>query len=154
MIDTKDDTSEATQIEMAEDDEIEQIYERKTLLHKIKKKEQSWVQTCCRFCMSLAAMVIFVLMLVQLWSNYGEYIENRVMSPTIVGAGKYTKGFGPDEFVMKMDKWINGTLYLNVTQPKAYIVDIQPPLDYVWKEDCLQLQTNAVEKLHVFVWSL
>jgi len=109
MTDTKDET-EATQIEMAEDDEIEQIYERKTLLHKIKKKEQSWVQTCCRFCMSLAAMVIFVLMLVQLWSNYGEYIENRVMSPTIVGAGKYTKGFGPDEFVIG---WTNGSTALS-----------------------------------------
>ena len=150
----KDDNCEATQIEMANDDEIEQIYERKSLLHNIKEKEQSWVQTCCRFCMSLAAMVIFVLMLVQLWSNYGEYIENRVMSPAIVGAGKYKKGFGPDEFVMKMDKWVNDTLYLNISQPDKYIVDIQPPLDYIWTDDCLKLTTGAIEQLYVFVWSL
>ena len=149
-----------TQIEMiAEDDEDEDNDKKVLLEHRQTREEQSWLQSCCRTCMILAAMVVFVLMLVQLWSNYGEYIETRVMAPSLVGLGEYRYGsYGSTdklkEFMLRYHSWENGVLHLNLTQPSVPLVDTNPLLSYSWGESCLRIETGNVSQLQVFVWSM
>ena len=149
-----------TQSEMVSDHEedAEDAEEDQKLLleHMRTREEQSWLQSCCRTCMILAAMVVFVLMLVQLWSNYGEYIETRVMAPILVGLGEYNKDATTDfkEFILRYHRWENGVLHLNMTQPSVALVDTHPFLPYQWNENCLQIQTGNVSQLNVFVWSM
>ena len=68
------DDGESTALEIEQDDEnIEKIHERKTLLGEGKKKVKS---PTCRamllkgICISIAG-ILFILMMVELWSDYG-----------------------------------------------------------------------------------
>jgi|TARA_B110000285_G_scaffold235577_1_gene318238 hypothetical protein len=142
----------STQIEMVEDDEIEEIHEKKTLLHKSIPKKSTFYN-CCRACMVLTAMVIFVLMLVQLWSNYGEYIQNRVMAPSIAGAGEFNREGAITQFVMKYHQWTNNTLHINITKPTSYMVLTAPDTPHTWIEGCLKFTTES-EDLKVIVYSM
>jgi hypothetical protein len=144
--------SESTQIEMAEEDEIEQIHEKKTLLRKTAPKK-SLVYSCCRACMVITAMIIFVLMLVQLWSNYGEYIQNRVMAPSIAGAGEFNRQGATTQFVMKYHKWVNDTLHVNMTKPKSYMILTAPDTPHTWVEKCLKFTTYSMD-LKVIIYSM
>lgn len=145
--------TESTQIEMASDDDIEEVYEKKTLLRKRKMPPKSTMYSCCRVCMILSAMVIFVLMLVQLWSNYGEYIENKVLAPTIAGAGEFNKDGATTQFAIKYHKWENNTLHLNMTKPSSYMVVIMPERPFVWVEGCMQIATGN-DTVKVLVYSM
>ncbi len=142
----------STQIEMVEDEEIEQIHEKKTLLRKSVPKKSTFYN-CCRACMVLTAMVIFVLMLVQLWSNYGEYIQNRVMAPSIAGAGEFNREGAITQFVMKYHQWTNNTLHINITKPTSYMVLTAPDTPHTWIEDRLYC-TPYRSGLQVIVYSM
>lgn len=144
----------ATQIEMADDDDIEQIHEKRTLLRNQTMPPKSTLYSCCRVCMILSAMVIFVLMLVQLWSNYGEYIENRVMTPTIAGAGEFDASGAHTQFVVKYHKWVNSTLHLNMTKPESYMVVTYPTYKIGWVEKCLQVYADVPQNIKVFIYSM
>jgi hypothetical protein len=144
--------SESTQIEMAEEEDIEQIHERKSLLRKTVPKK-SFVYNCCRACMVITAMIIFVLMLVQLWSNYGEYIQNRVMAPSIAGAGEFGRQGATTQFVMKYHKWVNDTLHINMTKPSSYMILTAPDTPHTWVEQCLQFTTYSTD-LKVIIYSM
>jgi len=150
--------SDSTQIEMAEDDDIEQIHEKKTLLNK-PVQSKSYLYTCCRACMVITAMIIFVLMLVQLWSNYGEYIQNRVMAPSIAGAGEFNRdgpvGVNgvPTQFVMKYHRWVNDTLHINMTKPSSYMILTSPDTPHTWVEKCLKFTTHSAD-LKVIIYSM
>lgn len=138
---------------MASDEEIEEVYEKNTLLRKQKLPPKSTMYSCCRVCMILSAMVIFVLMMIQLWSNYGEYIENKVMSPTIAGAGEFNQDGPTTQFAMKYHKWDNNTLHLNMTKPSSYMVWIVPERTFTWVEECIQIEA-VNETVKVIVYSM
>jgi hypothetical protein len=138
---------------MADDEDIEEVYEKKTLLRKQKMPPKSTMYSCCRVCMILTAMVIFVLMLIQLWSNYGEYIENKVMAPSIAGAGEFDKDGAHTQFVMKYHKWENGSLHLNMTKPTSYMVLTSPIYPITWVEECMQVEMED-GTVKVFVYSM
>jgi hypothetical protein len=144
--------SESTQIEMAEEEDIEQIHEKKSLLRNTAPKK-SFVYNCCRACMVITAMIIFVLMLVQLWSNYGEYIQNRVMAPSIAGAGEFDRQGATTQFVMKYHKWVNDTLHINMTKPNSYMILTAPDTPHTWVEQCLQFTTYSAD-LKVIIYSM
>ena len=64
--------------------------EQQGLLRNTRPPRRSLLQSCCRACVILSSVIIFVLMLIQLWSNYGEYIETRVMAPALPERGSFT----------------------------------------------------------------
>ena len=79
---------EDTGIEMADDSEIKPIHGGKS--YGQGKSPQAFVHSlACRICMGIVATGIFVFMLIQLWQNYGDQIKTRVLSPVVVGAGKF-----------------------------------------------------------------
>lgn len=145
------------QIEMTDMDDED---EEETLLTREKVPQRSTLKTCCRVSMILSAVVVFVIMLVQLWTNYGEYIQNRVMSPSIIAAGEFDTEGARSEFIIKFHKWEENVLHLNMTEPTSYIVQTNAISEYngnsryTWSDGCLQIQADKSKNINVFIWSL
>jgi len=79
-------TEEGTKIEMVEnDDEVELIDERQDLLSKGKKvvKSKSAKVSCCKAIVITIAVVIFIAILIQIWADYGSYLETHSLPPSI-----------------------------------------------------------------------
>ena len=77
---------DSTQIEMIEnDDEVEVVDERRDLLSKGKKvvKSKSAKVSCCKTILILIAVIIFIAILIQIWSDYGSYLETHSLPPAI-----------------------------------------------------------------------
>ena len=76
----------STQIEMIEQDEdVEVIDERQDLLHKGKKvvKSKSARVSCCKALVITIAVIIFIAILVQIWADYGSYLQTHSLPPAI-----------------------------------------------------------------------
>lgn len=77
---------ESTKIEMVKNDEdIETISEREDLLTQGKKvvKSKSVKASCCKALLIATAVSIFIAMLVNIWNDYGSYIETHSLPPSI-----------------------------------------------------------------------
>lgn len=77
---------EDTKIEMVEnDDDVELINERQDLLSKGKKvvKSKSAKVSCCKALIITVAVVIFIAILIQIWADYGSYLETHSLPPSI-----------------------------------------------------------------------
>lgn len=78
------DTEESTALEIEQDDDnIEKIHERRTLLSEGRSRVKS---PSCRtmigkvFCICFAG-VLFILMMVELWADYGNVVATRTLFP-------------------------------------------------------------------------
>ena len=152
-----------TGIQMADDSEIRadhKMQEGNSLLHNVPvSRKRSCIHSTCRICMGIVATAVFTFMLIQLWSNYGDTIKQRVFSPQVVGAGcfdadgEHGKTFGVD-----FHKWVNSTLHLNITKPTNELLQVDletpQPWSYTWEEDCLQIALDTADHITVMVWSI
>ena len=101
-----------------------------------------------------ATRVMFTVMLVQLWTNYGDYIENRVFSPTVVAAGTFDREGDVMTYVMEFHKWENNTLHMTLDVPENPLLQIETPYNWAeWGDGCLKVNT-VYENVSVVVWSL
>ena len=138
------------------DSDEEIVSETRTLTGGFEKKQQKHrcLKRTCKCLLITTATVMFVVMLVQLWTNYGDYIENRVFSPTVVGAGTFTREGADVTYVMEYHKWENDTLHLTMDVPENPLVHIQPSYNWMeWGDGCLKVNTKR-ENVSVMVWSL
>ena len=77
---------EGTKIEMVEnDDDVEIIDERQDLLSKGRKvvRSKSAKISCCKAILITVAVVIFIAILIQIWADYGSYLETHSLPPSI-----------------------------------------------------------------------
>lgn len=155
------DNLETTSVEMAatgsESEEEEDIVsETRTLTGGFEKNKNKHrcLKRVCKGLLITTATVMFVVMLVQLWTNYGDYIQNRVFSPTIVGAGTFDADGGKTTYVMEFHKWENDTLHITMNVPENPLVQVEPdPDSYEWGDKCLMVHTTNTN-VSVIVWSL
>ena len=78
--------NDSTKIEMVEtDDDVELINERQDLLSKGKKvvKSKSAKVNCCKAIIITIAVVIFICIIIQIWEDYGAYLETHSLPPAI-----------------------------------------------------------------------
>ena len=126
--------------------------EDNTLIGNVKKRNKpSCLKRTCKVVLALAATSMFIVMLVQLWTNYGDYIENRVFSPTVVAAGTFTRKGATSNYVMKFHKWEDDILHLKMKVPENPLVQVDAA--YEWGADCL-LVNSTRQNVSVMVWSL
>ena len=109
------------------------------------------LKRACKIVLALAATSMFVVMLVQLWTNYGDYIENRVFSPTVVGAGTFSREGAVDTYLMAFHKWESDTLHVTMKVPDNPLVQVDGV--YEWGEECLMVNSTK-PNVTVVVWSL
>jgi hypothetical protein len=152
-----------TQIGIATDDEIQanhNLQERDTLIgnHRIRKNK-SCIHCACRIILGIVATAVFVFMLIQLWSNYGDTIKARVFAPQIVGAGTFdADGEQGELFGVSFIKWQNTTLHLNTSKPKHELLQVgfQSPQTwrYIWEDDLLKIDMDSIDMVTVMAWSI
>ena len=134
------------------DDDSDDDTEAHTLIGNVEKKSKpSCLKRTCKVTLALAATTMFIVMLVQLWTNYGDYIENRVFSPNVVAAGTFTRERAVNTYVLKYHKWEEDTLHIKMTVPENPLVQVKG--EFEWGEDCLLVNSTA-PNVTVMVWSL
>jgi hypothetical protein len=151
-----------TQLEMSGDDDIEpdhRFREDAGLLRNVRIQKRSCIHNTCRIVMGIVATAVFTFMLIQLWANYGDTIKQRVFSPQVVGAGRFHKdGAQGKLFGMEFHKWVNNTLYINMTKPEHDLLQIsfQTPqtFAYEWDQSCLKVSLDSIDDMSVVVWSI
>lgn len=153
----------SSQIEMVEhDDEIEEHHERDNLMDNVKvvAKKPSCRRMLCKAIVLSVACVLFILMMVQLWTDYGSYIETNTFPPKMKTMGTYCKNstrqqesylpiecdFESDTLVCKMDK------------PTKAFVQVCPHSDIQWSDTSLSLTPfvgkETVACIDLIVWSI
>ena len=152
-----------TQIGIADDADIRvdhNLQEQDTLIgnHRIRKKK-SCIHSACRILLGIVATGVFVFMLIQLWSNYGDTIKARVFAPQVIAAGAFdADGEQGEMFGVRFIKWDNTTLHLNTSKPKHEMlqVGLQTPQawSYEWENDLLKIDLDIVDRVTVMAWSI
>ena len=134
------------------DEESDDDTEAHTLIGNVEKKSKpSCLKRTCKVTLALAATTMFIVMLVQLWTNYGDFIEKRVFSPTMVAAGTFTREGPVNTYVMKYHMWEEDTLHIKMKVPENPLVQVEG--DVEWGEDCL-LVNSSRQNVSIIVWSL
>lgn len=151
----------STGIEMEDDDRnIKRVHERESLMGRVKRvPERSCLYSSCRICLGISATAVFCFMLIQLWTNYGDMIKQRVYSPAISATGCFDdEGSCGESFLMDFHKWDNHTIHLNTSKPKNDLVQVNfktpQEWDYKWGEKCLQISVEEPAEFTVMVWSV
>ena len=149
---------EVTQPVSAVDDESDEeiLTETRTLTGGYEKNQQKHrcLKRVCKGLLITTATVMFVVMLVQLWTNYGDYIEDRVFSPTVVAAGSFDRDGGGTTYVMDFHKWEEDTLHITMDVPENPLLQITPTYNWAkWGDGCLKVNTDW-NNVSVVVWSL
>ena len=138
------------------DSDEEILSETRTLTGGFEKNKtkHKCLKRVCKGTLILTATVMFTVMLVQLWTNYGDYIENRVFSPTVVAAGTFDREGDVTTYVMEFHKWDNNTLHMTLDVPENPLLQIETPYNWAeWGDGCLKVNT-VYENVSVVVWSL
>lgn len=129
-----DDQGISTALEIEQDDSnIERIHERRTLLNQGKKriKSPSCRSTLCKALIICCAAVIFILMMVEVWNDYGSYITTKSLRPQLYSmsescpfnkTGIFTKNYNPPSC-----EYTSGEIGMlcNITLPSHHFIEVQ-----------------------------
>lgn len=151
-----------TRLEMAEDDEIKEDHDFEDqgfISGKRNVKKKSCLHSVCRILLGIVATGVFTFMLIQLWSNYGDTIKNRVFAPSISFAGAFNDGGARgDTFNVEFLKWENSSLHLNTSKPRNELLQLtfQSPQtwEYEWKDDLLKIHLDELKDVSIMAWSI
>jgi len=84
-----------SKLEEAEEEDIEQHFnvERDNLLNnvRVQSRKPSCRRNLCKGIVLTIAGILFILMMVQLWGDYGSMISTRAFPPKISSLGSYCK---------------------------------------------------------------
>lgn len=84
-----------SKIEEADEEEIQEHFniERDNLLNNVRahSRKPSCRKNLCKGIVLTIAGILFILMMVQLWGDYGSMISTRVFPPKITSLGSYCK---------------------------------------------------------------
>lgn len=153
----------SSKIEMVEhDDEIEEHHEREHLVDNIKvvAKKPSCRRMLCKAIVLSTACILFILMMIQLWTDYGSYIETNTFPPKMKTMGTYCKNstrqqdsYLPVECVYETD-----TLVCKMEKPSKAFVQVCPHSDIQWSDTSLSLTPfvgkETVACMDLIVWSI
>ena len=95
ITDDDNENHSSTALEIEQDDEnIERIHERQTLLKQGRRKIRSpgCKTTICKALIICLAAVVFILMLVEVWNDYGTYVTTRSLRPTLYSMSEFCPG--------------------------------------------------------------
>lgn len=163
---------EGTKIEMVEtDDEIDQIDERQDLLSKGRKvvKSKSAKVSCCKAIVITVAIIIFIAILIQIWADYGSYLETHSLPPAIHSMSSHcmepleehcmTKDYNAPKCIFTAR---NSSSLVDVacttSKPNHHMV--QTNLDHImfnmsWNDNLqMVLSTKPSKCLHLTIWSI
>jgi len=151
--------AEDTAIQQDSDEEVvvDHDLERQNLIGQVKtraKKPGCRNMACKAFVLSLSG-ILFLLMMIQLWSDYGEYIQTQTFPPKIVSMGSYCKNSTEQERYKALECVYDTALKCKISKPSKPFVFATPPSVISWESDALLVTPESVtECVDLIVWSI
>jgi hypothetical protein len=165
-------SEEGTRIEMIDhDDDVELIDERQDLLSRGKKvvKSKSAKVSCCKALVITVAVIIFIAILIQIWADYGSYLETHSLPPAIHSMSSHcmepleddcmTKNYNTPTCVFTAR---NTSSFVDVectaSKPNHHMVETN--LDHImfnmsWHDNLQMVFSSKPTKcLHLTIWSI
>ena len=165
-------TEESTKIEMIEqDDEVEVINERQNLLSQSKKvvKSKSAKVSCCKAIVITVAVIIFIAILIQIWADYGSYLETHSLPPGIHSMSSHcmeplddtcmTKSYNAPTCVFKSEN-ASEAVSMECTTSKPNHHMVQTNFDYLihnmsWDTNLqISFRQKPSRCVHLTIWSI
>lgn len=109
---------------------------------------------CKAFVLSLSG-ILFLLMMIQLWTDYGEYIQTQTFPPKMVTMGSYCKNGTRQDLYKPLECKYDFQLICVLEKPSKVFVQSMPMSDITWKSGSLILDPYSVsECIDLIVWSI
>ncbi len=147
-----------------DEEEVEIIHDRQDLLNKAKRasKKPSYHRSCCKAFVIAIAIVVFIAMMVQIWSDYGEYIQTSTFPPKIVSMSSQCPDDVVDNCMKKNYKapdctWSDkSTLLCKMIKPEYHMVNVDHPTKIMhWDEGLnITFEKEIDHCVHVIIWSI
>lgn len=156
--------SARVQIDEEDEEEIEIIHERQDLLSKAKKasKKPSCQRSFCKACVIGVAIVVFIAMMVQIWGDYGEYIQTNTFPPKLSSMFSFCPEDTNDTCMTKNYRalkceWANSkSISCTGNKPEHHMVDVNIPVNAMsWHEQLnITFYENVDKCVHVTIRSI
>lgn len=153
-----DDTEIDTRIEQDSDEEIQEHHdlERQNLMGQVHAhaKKPSCRRMFCKGLVLSVAGVLFLLMIIQLYSDYGEYIETQTFPPKLISMASYCENETKDSY-RPFDCVYTNDLVCKVDRPNKFFVESSPHGNVTWISDTLiVVPVVKSECINLIVWSI
>ena len=149
-----------TQIQQDSDDEITSHHnlERQNLVEQVQAhaKKPSCRKMLCKGIVLSVAGVLFLLMMIQLWSDYGEYIQTSTFPPKMQTMGRYCKNNTMlQDSYKKMDCLYTDQYVCMLEKPSKTFVQTCPMADVSWTDESLIVKPYSdTECIDLVIWSI
>jgi len=152
----------STRIEQVSDEEEVELHhdlERENLLEQVqtRAKKPSCRRNLCKGLVLSVAGILFILMMVQLWTDYGSYIQTRSFPPRIYSLGSYCKNLTDTQGVYnQLDcSFLSTQLTCTIDKPSKAYAQVSPHGDILWEDNRITVDPHvATECIELAVWSI
>lgn len=152
---------EDTQIQQDSDDEITEHHnlERQNLVDQVQAhaKKPNCRRMFCKGLILSVAGVLFILMMIQLWSDYGEFIQTQTFPPRLVSMGRYCKNNETEvqDHYKGMTCNFDTRFVCQQEKPSRAFVQTCPMSKVSWLKKVLVIEPyNDTECVDLVVWSI
>jgi hypothetical protein len=148
-----------TQIQQDSDEEIQQHHnlERQNLVEQVQAhaKKPNCRKTICKGLVLSVAGVLFLLMMIQLWTDYGDYITTQTFPPKMVSMGSYCKNESSQSSYKPLECVYTDNLVCTIEKPSKPFVQVCPPSIISWTDNSLIVEPyEAKDCIDLVVWSI
>jgi len=142
-----------------EDVEIHHDLERDNLIDQARTqvKKPSCRKNLCKGILLSVAGVLFLLMMIQLWTDYGSYIRTRTFPPKIYSLGSYCKNTSTSQSTYNQLDCVfeDNSILCKLEKPSNPYAQVTPHGDILWEEDRVVIIPHVEsECIEVVVWSI
>jgi len=148
--------SQETGIEMANEGEIKKVYKRNGI--QLAKPPKCQNQFCKAAVISIA-IIVFIAMMIQIWSDYGEYIKTHTFPPKVYSMSAQCLS-GMETCMTKnynapTCEWVGNSISCQIEKPNNHMIDTSIPYDSISWDTSLNITFPKVEHcLHLTIWSI
>ena len=127
---------------------VDHDLERQTLIGQVQSRVQKpgcKNMGCKAFVLSLSG-ILFLLMMIQLWTDYGEYIQTQTFPPKLATMGSYCKNGTRQDLYKPLVCKYDFQLICAFEKPSKVFVQSVPRSEITWESGSLILDPYSVSE--------
>tara|TARA_B110000008_G_scaffold67969_1_gene68709 strand:+ start:6384 stop:6842 length:459 start_codon:yes stop_codon:yes gene_type:complete len=146
-----DDEINAQQEELSD----EELNETSNLIGTTPPRKPSCRKSLCKGLILSTAGILFLLMMIQLWSDYGTYIQTQTFPPKLMSMGSYCRNGTQQASYRPFACDYIEKLICIVEKPSSVYVLSTPHSDHSWTNDQLVVEPHtSPECIDLIVWTI
>lgn len=145
-----DNEIDAQQEELSDEDN-----ETSNLIGPTPPRKPACRRSLCKGLILSLAGILFLLMMIQLWSDYGTYIQTQTFPPKLMSMGTYCRNGTQQASYRPFDCDYIEKLICIVEKPSSVYVHATPHSDHSWANDQLVVEPHkSPECIDLIVWTI